>query len=88
MLGVLELLLFDRARDRSTDRVAFKDLVVGDLIGADHPIASLDQAVGVGVAPKDLLGPLLELGVQPSSSTGSSAVASQRRARFGVRSAC
>ena len=53
MPGVLELLLFDRARDRSTDRVAFKDLVVGDLIGADHPIAPLYQAVGVGVAPED-----------------------------------
>jgi hypothetical protein len=66
MPGVLELLLFDRARDRSTDRLAFKDLVVGDLIGADHPIAPLDQTVGVGVAPKDLLGPLLELGVQAS----------------------
>ena len=66
MPGVLELLLFDRARDRSTDRLAFKDLVVGYLIGADHPIAPLDKAVGVGVAPKDLLGPLLELGVQAS----------------------
>jgi hypothetical protein len=66
MPGVLELLLFDRARDRSTDRVAFKDLMVGDLIGADHPIGSLGQAVGVGVAPEDLFGPLLELGIQVS----------------------
>jgi hypothetical protein len=66
MPGVLELLLFDRARDRSTDRVAFKNLMVGDLIGADHPIAPLGQAVGVGVAPEDLFGPLLELGIQAS----------------------
>lgn len=66
MPRVLELLLFDRARYRSTDRVTFKDLVVGDLVGADHPIAPLDQAVSVGVAPEDLLCPLLELGVQAS----------------------
>ena len=38
MSGVLELPLFDRARDRTTDRMAFQDLMVGDLIGADHPI--------------------------------------------------
>jgi hypothetical protein len=66
MPGVLELLLFDRARNRSTDRVAFKNLMVGDLIGADHPIAPLGRAVGVGVPPQDLFGPLLELGIQAS----------------------
>ncbi len=66
MAGVLELLLFDRAGNRSTDRVAFQDLMVGYLIGADDPIAPLGQAVGVGVAPEDLLGPLLELGIQAS----------------------
>jgi hypothetical protein len=63
---VFELLVFDRARDRSTDWFTFKDLVVGNLIGADHPIAPLDQAVGVSVTPEDLLGPLRELGVQAS----------------------
>ena len=49
-----------------TDRVAFKDLRVGDLIGADHSIGPLGQAGGVGVAPEDLFGPLLELGIQVS----------------------
>jgi hypothetical protein len=66
MPGVLELLLFDRAGDRSTDRVAFKNLMIGNLIGADHPIALLDQARGVGVAPQDFLGPLLETDIQAS----------------------
>src|SRR5271165_2662506 len=63
MPGVLELPLFDRARDRMPDRVAFQDLMVGHLISADHPITPLGQAVGVAVAPKDLLGPLLKLGI-------------------------
>jgi hypothetical protein len=66
MPRVLELLLFDRARDRTADRVAFQDLMVGHLIGADHPIAQFGQARGVGVAPEDLLRPLLELEIQVS----------------------
>ena len=48
-----------------TNRVAFQNLMVGYLIGAHHTIALLDQAVSVGVAPEDLLIPLLELGIQP-----------------------
>ena len=66
MPSVLELLLLDRAWDRTTNRVAFQNLMVGYLIGADDAIALLGQAVGVGVAPKDLLSPLFELGIQAS----------------------
>ena len=47
------------------DRVPLQDLEVGLLIDADHPIALAGQPLGVGVAPEDLLGPLLELVVQP-----------------------
>jgi hypothetical protein len=36
MPPVLEFLLFDRAMDRTVDRVAFHDRMVGHLIGADH----------------------------------------------------
>src|SRR5208337_1548881 len=64
MPGVLELPLLDRAGDRTTNRVAFQNLMVGYLIGADDAIALLGQAVGVGVAPEDLLSPLFELGIQ------------------------
>ena len=77
MPGVLELLLFDRAGDRAADRVAFQNLMVGHLIGADHPIALLGQAVGVGVAPEDLLGPLLELRIQTSGPPVASPVGLQ-----------
>ena len=55
----------DRAGDRAADWVAPQDLMVGHLVGADHPIAPPGQPDGVGVAPEDLLGPLLEQRVQP-----------------------
>ena len=77
MPQVLEFLLFDRARDRTADRAAFQDLMVGYLIGADHPIALLDQAGGVGVAPENLLRPLLKLGIQVSCSPVASPVGLQ-----------
>ena len=66
MASVLELPLLNRAGDRTPNRVAFENLMVGNLIGADDAIALLGQAVGVGVAPEDLLSPLLELGIQAS----------------------
>ena len=89
MPRVLEFSLFDRARDRTADRVAFQDLMVGHLIGAGHPIALLGEARGVGVAPKDLLRPLFELGIRVScaASSMSGGVANQRRARSGGQSA-
>jgi hypothetical protein len=62
--GVIELLLFDRAGDRPADRVPFEHLAVGHLVGADDPDPSLGQPLGVGVAPQDPLGPLLEPTVQ------------------------
>ena len=77
MPGVLELPLFDRAGDRTTDRVSFQDLMVRNLIGTDYPVALLDQTVGVGVAPEDLLGPLLELSIQVSSPPVAGAVGLQ-----------
>ncbi len=40
--------------------------MVGDLIDTDHSISPLGQAVGVGVAPEHLFGPLLELCIQVS----------------------
>ena len=66
MASVLELSLLDRAGDGTTNRVAFQDLIAGYLIGADDAIALLGEAIGVGLAPKDFLSPLLELGIQSS----------------------
>jgi len=60
---VIELALRDRAGDRMPDGMSFQDLEVGLLIGTDHPEALPGQPLGVGVAPKDLLGALLEQGV-------------------------
>ena len=45
MPGVLELPLLDRAGNRTTNWVAFQNLMVGYLIGADDAIALLGQAV-------------------------------------------
>ncbi len=65
MSGVLELPLLDRAGDRSPDRVPLQDLAIGLLIDADHPITPAGQPLSVGIAPEDLLGPGLELGIEP-----------------------
>jgi hypothetical protein len=45
------------------DRMTFQNLEVGLLIGTDHPEAPPGQLLGVGVAPENLLGTLLEQGV-------------------------
>ena len=50
--GVLELLLLDRAGDRPADRATLQHLLVGHLVGADHPIALPGEPVGVGVAQR------------------------------------
>ena len=63
MPDILELLLLDRAGDRSTNRAAFQNLMVGYLVGADHTIALLGQAIGVCIAPEDFFSSLLELGI-------------------------
>ena len=60
---VIELTLRDRAGDRMPDGMSFQDLEVGFLIGTDHPEAPPGQPLGVGVAPEDLLGTLLEVSV-------------------------
>jgi hypothetical protein len=62
--GVLELLLLDRAGDGSPDRVTFQHLVVGLLVHGHHPDALAGQPFRIGIAPKDLLRPLLELFVE------------------------
>lgn len=60
---IIELALCDRPGDRMPDRMSFQDLEVGLLIGTDDPEAPLGQSLGIGVAPEDLLGTLLEQGV-------------------------
>jgi len=61
---VIELTLRDRAGDRMPDGMSFQDLEVGFLIGTDHPEAPPGQPLGVGVAPEDLLGTLLEVSMR------------------------
>src|SRR5512135_402986 len=63
--GVLELPLLDRSGDRPADRTSLQDLAIGHLVGADDPDAPPGPSRRVGVAPEDLLGPLLEPGVPP-----------------------
>jgi hypothetical protein len=66
MPGVVELLLFDRPWNRPADRGTLQDLEGRDLIDAHHPDALFGKANRISIAPKDLLRPLLEAGVQPS----------------------
>src|SRR5918992_5444442 len=63
MACVFKLLLLDRTGNRTADRRAFQDLVIGDLIDADIPQPLLGQAIGMAVAPQHFLGPLFELGI-------------------------
>ena len=63
--GVVELALLDRAGDGPADRTPFEYLEVGDLIGADNPVAPPCQRLGVPVAPEDFLGAGLEPRVKP-----------------------
>ena len=72
--GVLELLLLDRAGDRVADRASLQNLAVRFLIGTDHPIAPLGQPIGVGIAPKNLLRPPFELGIDSGGPPVSCAV--------------
>ena len=51
MACVFKLLLLDRTGNRTADRRAFQDLVIGDLINADIPQPLLGQARGIAVAP-------------------------------------
>src|SRR5262249_2925301 len=63
--GVVGLLLLDRPWDCPADRVTLQDLEGRYLIDADDPDAFLSQPCRIGIAPKDLLRPLLEPPVQP-----------------------
>ena len=55
----------DQAGDRPADRASLQHLLVGHLIEAQGPDASLGQPPGVGVAPQDLLGPIHGAPIQP-----------------------
>ena len=63
--GIIELLLFDRPWNRSADRVSFQNLISWNLIDTHHPDALFGKSRRIPIAPKDLLRPLLELGVEP-----------------------
>jgi membrane fusion protein (multidrug efflux system) len=60
MPGRLELPLLDRAGDCPADRAALPHSLVAHLGEAHDPSASRGQPPGVGVAPQDLRGPVLE----------------------------
>jgi hypothetical protein len=64
MPSICKLLLLDRAGDGSTNRLAFNGLQIRHLINADDPKAAANQALGIGIAPQDLLRALLEQRVQ------------------------
>src|SRR5262249_53013359 len=61
-----ELLLLDRPGDGSADRITLQDLKGWDLIDTHHPDPLFGQSRRIRIAPKDLLRPLLEAGIQPS----------------------
>src|ERR1039458_9979529 len=61
---VVELLLLDRSRDRSGDRITLQDLRGWDFIDTHHPDALFRKPSRISIAPKDLLRSLLESGIQ------------------------
>lgn len=61
---VLKLLLLDGTRNRSADRATFQNLMVGHLIRRYRPDALASQPFRIGIAPENLLRPVLELGVE------------------------
>ena len=65
MPGVVKLLLLDRSRDRSADRITLQDLESWDFIDTHHPDALFCQPSRIPIAPKDLLRSLFEPGIQP-----------------------
>src|SRR5580700_11061952 len=61
---VLELLMFDAARPRTSDRAPLQNLQVGHFIDANDPEPARGQMLGISVAPQHPLGPFLELRVE------------------------
>src|SRR5271157_677251 len=53
--GLVELLLLDRSRDRSADRITLQDLESWDFIDTHHPDALFCKPSRIPIAPKDLL---------------------------------
>src|SRR5271170_6963520 len=67
MSSVVKFLLLNRSGDRSTDRDALQDLEGRNLIDTHYPDALFGKSSRIPIAPKDLLRPLLELGIEPRS---------------------
>jgi hypothetical protein len=61
--GVVAFLLFHGTGNRPPDRIPFPHLEGRHLVDAYHPDALFGQASRMGIAPKDLLRPRLELAV-------------------------
>jgi len=66
MPNIVKLLLLDRPLDRSANWVTLQDLEGRDFIDAHNPDALLGKSIRIPIAPKDLLRPLLEPGIQAS----------------------
>ena len=64
MPDVVIFLLFDRSRDGSTKGPPLDDLESRHLIHAQDPDTPLRQACRIPIAPKHLLRPLLEAGIE------------------------
>lgn len=62
--SIVERLLLDRTGDRPADRLTLQDLEGWYLIDANNPDALFHQALRIPIAPKDLLRPFLEPGIQ------------------------
>src|SRR5271168_5497190 len=63
MPGVVKLLLLDRSRDRSADRMTLQDLESRDFIDTYNPDPLFGKPSRISIAPKDLLRSLLESGI-------------------------
>src|SRR5882672_11511987 len=64
MPGVFELLLLDRPGDSTAERLTLQDLKGWNFIDTDDPDALFGKPRRIRIAPKDLLRPLLEPGVE------------------------
>jgi len=64
MPGVVELLLLDRSRNRSEDRITLQDLESWDFIDTHHPDVLFCKLTRIPIALKDLLRSLLEPSIQ------------------------
>jgi hypothetical protein len=63
-MGTRWVLLLNGAWNGTADRGAFERLQIRHLIDANDQKAFMHQTVGIGITPENLLGAVLELGVQ------------------------